>query len=274
MLTLKSPAKINLFLRVLGRRPDGYHEIASLFQAIDLHDTIHFEEADYDALTCDEPSLPTSEKNLISKARKLFKDKTGIKRSFAIRLKKKIPMEAGLGGGSSNAATTLWALNQLCNRPASEIELASWGAEIGSDISFFLSSGTAYCTGRGEVLAPVPPLVRQYVLIVKPLIGLSTQKVFQNLKISQLNPKDPKAALASFFTGSPLYFNDLEITAFELMPELASLKNKLMGLGFSTVLMTGTGSSFFCLGEGDEPSFRDCQTYRSTYINREFGSWY
>lgn len=274
MLSLKSPAKINLFLRVIGRRPDGYHELASLFQTIDLHDTISFIEADKDVLRCNDPSLATTEANLVARARQLFKQKTGIERFFSIHLEKQIPMQAGLGGGSSNAATTLWALNQLCGRPASEMELASWGSELGSDVSFFLSTGTAYCTGRGEILQSFPSLEQQNLLIVKPSQGLSTPQVYGKLDFSQLNPQDPKAALASFFLGNPLYFNDLEIPAFQVMPELATLKEKLVGLGFSTVLMSGSGSSFFCLGEGNVSDLSGLQMFPTCYINRKPGHWY
>lgn len=274
MLLLKSPAKLNLFLRILARRADGYHELASLFQTIGLHDLIHFEAADHDSLICSDPSLAINQSNLISKARQLFRQKTGIQQPFAIHLEKKIPIQAGLGGGSSNAATTLWALNQLCGRPATDMELASWGSEIGSDISFFLSLGTAYCTGRGEILQPVPSLASQKVFVAKPRQGLSTKQVFENLRVSDLHPRDPRVALDSFYANKSTYFNDLEQTAFELMPELAVFKARLEGLGFSTVTMTGTGSSFFCLGEGDVSNLLDCQSFFTMYINREPGNWY
>jgi 4-diphosphocytidyl-2-C-methyl-D-erythritol kinase len=274
MLSLKSPAKINLFLRIVGRRPDGYHDLASLFQAIDLYDTIHFAEAEQDILTCSNPSLPVDKSNLISKAVHLFRRKTGIVKPLSIHLEKRIPMEGGLGGGSSNAATTLWALNHLCGKPASDAELALWAVEIGSDISFFLSSGTAYCTGRGEILQSVPDLASQPILIVKPAQGLSTKQVFGKLNLSQLNSQDPKAALASFSSEKPIYFNDLETPAFELMPELAQFKQKLIHSGYSIVLMTGTGSSLFCLGEGRDPHLPDCQIFRTSFINRLPCSWY
>ncbi len=144
MLTLNSPAKVNLFLRILRRRSDGYHDLASLFQAISLYDTIHFALSDHDELTCDKPGIPTDSTNLILKAADLFRRKTGLKFGLKAHLEKRIPHEAGLGGGSSNAATTLWALNQLHGQPASPDELIAWSGEIGSDITFFLSHGTAY----------------------------------------------------------------------------------------------------------------------------------
>ena len=143
MLTLASPAKINLFLRVLHRRQDGFHDLASLMQTVDLSDTIHFRLGEEDGLTCTNERLPTDNSNLILKAADLFRRKTGINQGLVAYLEKRIPMEAGLGGGSSNAATPLWAFNSLCGSPATEAELVSWGAELGSDVAFFLSHGTA-----------------------------------------------------------------------------------------------------------------------------------
>lgn len=274
MLSLLSPAKINLFLRIIRRRPDGYHELASLFQAIDLFDLMHFEIADRDVLTCSDASLPTDKSNLVSKAVHLFRSKTGINHSFAIHLQKNIPQQAGLGGGSSNAATTLWALNFLCGKLASENELAKWGAEIGSDVSFFLSQGTAYCTGRGEVLHPLAALQSPSLWIVKPPEGLSTPQVYGNLNISQLPERDPIEALDSFLYGTPVYFNDLEQPAFEVLPKLATLKERLLNFGFSHVLMSGSGSSFFCVGDADLSNLSGFLTFKSRFINRKPAHWY
>jgi 4-diphosphocytidyl-2-C-methyl-D-erythritol kinase len=272
-MQLESPAKINLFLRILGRRLDGYHELASLFQAIDLADILHFKESNNDILTCSNSSLAVNHDNLVFKARNLFRSKTGISQHFTIHLEKNIPIQAGLGGGSSNAATTLWGLNELCGRPASEEQLCQWSSEIGSDIPFFLSQGTAYCTGRGEILRPCISLPKQNVTIIKPQKGLSTPKVFNILKTHLLPSRDPEKALQSFYHGDPNYFNDLEIPAFELMPELCKLKQKLENSGFTTVLMSGTGSSFFCLGEGNT-YLKDHYSWQTSFINREADSWY
>ena len=274
MLILKSPAKINLFLRIIERRPDGFHNLASLFQAIDLYDTLHFEMTEQDALTCSDPVLATDESNLVAKARHLFRSKTGINTPFSIHLHKRIPMEAGLGGGSSNAATTLWALNSLSGKPASDAELAAWAGEIGSDISFFLSSGTAYCTGKGEIMREVPQLPFQSLWIVKPPLGLSTKHVFGKLNVSQLPNRDPEAALSTFYQTKHHYFNDLEYPVFEMLPELAKLKEKLLVSGFNAVSMTGTGSSFFCMGDGDLSGLSECMLFKSAFVNRSPNSWY
>lgn len=150
MLTLNSPAKINLFLRILNRRRDGYHNLASLFQTVDLLDQIHLSLDERDSLSCSDPTLPVDHTNLVTKAVELFRAKTGMAFNVRAHIDKKIPAQAGLGGGSSNAATTLWGLNTLLKNPATPQQLQVWSAEIGSDVPFFFSLGTAYCTGRGE----------------------------------------------------------------------------------------------------------------------------
>ena len=160
MLTLFSPAKINLYLHVIKKRTDGYHDISSLFQAIDLGDTLHFEWSNHepDKLTCTDPNLTTDSSNLIMKAVLLFRQKTDWHHPVSIHLEKRIPIQSGLGGGSSNAATTLWALNEKAGRPASIEQLQTWSAEIGSDIPFFFSEGTAHCLGRGEEVKSIPSI--------------------------------------------------------------------------------------------------------------------
>jgi len=274
MLSLSSPAKINLFLRILGRRNDGYHELASLFQTIDLCDTLHFCLADEDHIVCTDPSLPVDGTNLVSKAANLFRKKTGIQSGLRVDLEKRIPQQAGLGGGSSNAATTLYAFNRLCGEPIKEALLAEWSAEIGSDIPFFFSGGTAYCTGRGERLQFIKSLQPTSVCIVKPSHGLSTPQVYGKLNLGDLPPRDPKAILDQFLQGHPLYFNDLEAPAFSILPELKELKFELLKNGFSTVLMSGSGSSFFCLGDGQLPNRAGLEYHSAAFINRNPGEWF
>lgn len=281
-LTFISPAKINLFLRILGRRPDGYHELASLFQAIDLHDTLTFTLADTDHLDCSSSIIPTDRSNLIWKAVDLFRRKTGLPFAIHIDLEKRIPIEAGLGGGSSNAATTLWAVNELLGRPASEDQLTQWSGEIGSDIPFFFSSGTAYCTGRGEIVKSLSHLSRptrqpdgadEFIWIVKPQQGLSTPQVYGRLDLPALEPRDPLVALTEFANGTPYYFNDLEEAAFVSMPSLRLFKQHLLDSGFEFVMLSGSGSSFVCIG--GIPKGLDAYFHRQVgYCNRQKASWY
>lgn len=270
MLTLDSPAKINLFLRILHKRSDNYHELASLFQAIALHDTIAFTFSSSDRLTTTDHALPTDHTNLILKAAHLFRKKTGLKFGLKAHLTKRIPHQAGLGGGSSNAATTLWALNLLTNTHAPSTELAAWGAEIGSDIPFFFSQGTAFCTGRGEIVANLPSPAPTPLWIIKPQESLSTPLVYQNFTLSQQTATTPESLL-----NSKTYMNDLEPAAFKALPALKLFKEKLLSFGFETVLMTGSGSAFFCLGTPSFPAdFHPHFSCKTFFLNRSENDWY
>jgi len=253
-LHLRSPAKINLFLRILKKREDGYHELASLFQAIDLCDTMHCTLSTQDCLECSDTRLPTDRSNLIWKAIDLYRAKTGLQFQVALKLEKLIPMEAGLGGGSSNAATALWAVNALQGSPISEEQLMEWAAEIGSDVPFFFSTGTAYCTGRGEIVQSLQPLWHKNVWVLKTVSGLPTSKVYGQLQLeSSARAVDSQQPLKSFLAGPFAPFNDLEIAAFALLPELAMLKKDLLALGFKEVWLAGSGSSMLCVEPTETP---------------------
>ncbi|MGA8165335.1 MAG: 4-(cytidine 5'-diphospho)-2-C-methyl-D-erythritol kinase [Waddliaceae bacterium] len=275
LLTLRSPAKINLFLQVLGRRSDGYHEIASLLQAVDLCDTLRFEINQPAGVYCDDPRIPTDHSNTIVKAIDVFQRRTRLPVDVQVKVAKIIPSQAGLGGGSSNAATTLWALNQLYGKPASLEELQQWAGEIGSDVPFFLSGGTAYCTGRGENITSLAPMPSEKLWIVKPRQGVSTPLIYQTLQLEALSERNPKQALEALIRGKGDYFNDLEETAFKLLPEIALLKDHLLAAGFRSVMMTGSGSALFCLGDGALPHFlEDVEAFSASYLNRPQEEWY
>lgn len=193
------------------------------------------DDPDRDTLECDTPGVPTDSSNLVIKALDKFREKTGVDTYFRIRLEKKIPHQAGLGGGSGNAATALWAANVLSDRPCTTQELAEFGAEFGSDISFFLSNGTAYCTGRGEKLEELPRLAPNTLYIVKPKEGLSTAEVFKNLDLTQCSERDPRELLEKMQKGVIFadFVNDLEAPSFKLNPRLGELKEKLYEEGFN-----------------------------------------
>lgn len=263
MLRLFSPAKINLFLRITQRRPDGYHELASLFQTVSFGDTLDIEllpsSAERDQLECDLPDVPVDDSNLVIRALRLFRERSGVKRFFRVRLEKHTPTQAGMGGGSSNAATAFFGANALCGSPGSQADLLKWADDpvIGSDASFFLSEGTAFCTGRGEVVKPVRPLPLEpglHLYLVKPRYGLSTPKVFKALDLDTLSTVDPHELLTTFQehgTSHTCWVNDLERPAFEVCPELGELKTFLAGeeWGFKAVMMSGSGTTIFCLGD-------------------------
>ena len=277
-LRLFSPAKINLFLRVIRKRPDQYHDISSLFQAISLGDilTIRISKSGQDSLICQNPNLICDESNLIHKAIQIYRQKTGISNRFDIQLEKKIPIEAGLGGGSSNAATTLWGCNQLCGENASVEELMQWGSEIGSDIPFFFSEGTAFCTGRGENVMNLPSLPFQKIQVYMPKEGLSTAEVFKRLEIPIDSSKNTHDEIQPYLNGSFDLFNDLETPAFQINPRLKILKDRLISYGFKKVLMTGSGTAFFCMGGSEEtvPQNQDLEHFSAHFINRKINEWY
>ncbi|MES2122187.1 MAG: 4-(cytidine 5'-diphospho)-2-C-methyl-D-erythritol kinase [Chlamydiota bacterium] len=275
-LTLLSPAKVNLFFRVLRKRSDGYHEIASLYQAINLFDTLRVSLSGSDQLTCTDPVIPTDASNLLYKALSTFRRHTGWSGGVRMHLEKKIPIQSGLGGGSGNAATLLWALKTLLEPEIPDSVLAEWAAEFSSDASFFFSGGTAYCTGRGEKFDNLAPLTPQQLLIVKPPYGLSTPAVYGQCNPELLQVRDPLSYLQKALSGQMELFNDLEPSAFAFEPSLALLKEDLIRRGMKSVCMTGSGSAMMCLppdsGYGELGGELTC--YPTCFINRTEGLWY
>lgn len=274
MLSLRSPAKMNLFLRIVRRREDGYHELASLFQTIDLCDRLHVDLSSEDRLVCNQPHIPTDRSNLIWKSVDAFRRKTGIVQPLFIELDKVIPIEAGLGGGSSNATTMLWALNTIFKNPLSHDEMMSVAAEVGSDTAFFLSCGTAYCTGRGEVVSPVKLPNTLSCTIVKPAYGLSTPLVYRTLKAAELAPRCPDVYLKEWLNGTHNFFNDLEIPAYQIAPQLLQLKTQLLNSGYHNVILAGSGSSLCCFGPGSVPKDPSLQVFTARFLTRSSNSWY
>jgi 4-diphosphocytidyl-2-C-methyl-D-erythritol kinase len=264
-LIRQAPAKLNLVLRITKRREDGFHELASLFVRIDLTDELIFEIEPNSAiitLTCDDPKLPTDERNLVVKAARKLQQLTGCQQGVRIELKKRIPAEAGLGGGSSDAATTLLALNELWQLNRSQDELAKLGAELGSDIGFFLvQASAAWCTGRGEIVEPLPDGPRRWFVLVCPKVGSATPAVYRELNWPlghqvELNLRSQVEAAFIDERIEPLAMmlaNDLEAPAFRLAPILASWKERLNELQPVGTLMSGSGSTLvaLCRDEAD-----------------------
>lgn len=275
MIHLFSPAKINLFFKIMGLRKDGYHNLQSFFQAINLGDELTISFASKDTYTSTDPTLNFNEKNFIYKALQLFRKKTFLKDPVKIELIKNIPIEAGLGGGSSNVATTLWGLNELFKRPASENELFEWSKEIGSDVPFFFSLGSAICEGRGEKIIPMKmPEPLSSIWIVKPNVSLSTKEVYTYSKKKTKISESLEELSKKIYSKKPILKNDLEEAAFLLCPSLALLKDELEYQGFKYVTMTGSGSAYVCIGES-KPKFKNpVQIFPVQYINRAKNQWY
>ncbi|HTU20637.1 MAG TPA: 4-(cytidine 5'-diphospho)-2-C-methyl-D-erythritol kinase [Gemmataceae bacterium] len=248
-----APAKVNLFLEVLARRADGYHELATLMLAVSLYDTLEFTEEPTGAtvLHCDHPSLSTGPDNLICRAVELARRESGRSDGVGIRLWKRIPMAAGLAGGSSDAAATLAGLNRLWRLGWSCGKMARLGAELGSDVSFFFAAPVAWCTGRGEQIEPLRLGRPLDLVLVAPSVGLSTAEVFRGVTV----PTEPRSGAAVRQAaaegdveelGRQLH-NRLQPAAERLSPDVAELCARLLSLGPAGQLMTGSGSTVFAL---------------------------
>ncbi len=248
----RAHAKINLTLEVLGRRADGYHTLASVMQTIALHDTLAIAVSTDGHLQCfsDLPELNTQE-NLVTQAAERMRREAGrLELGARIELRKLTPVQAGLGGGSSDAASTLMQLNDLWDvglPPARLLELA---AELGSDVPFFLSGGTALIEGRGEIVTPLPDAEPLWLLLAKPDIGISTPAVFANVGLADYCEGANTFALAAAIrAGEPLPFallaNSLEPGVMRSYPELDRLRARLLDAGAPLVRMSGSGPSLF-----------------------------
>ena len=225
-------AKINWSLRITGKRADGFHDLETLFQTISLHDTLTFENSDHLSLTCDDPTIPVDERNLVIRA--AFG--TG-KSSMFITLQKRIPAGGGLGGGSSDAAATLIALGN----PSPELALA-----LGSDVPFFLTGGTAYATGRGEILTPLPRVAGIPLLLLIPKERVSTARAFGMLRSFSppLGIERYRAMIEDDLLSHPgELVNDFEEPIFAILPALRTLKTQLYEAGAAWAAMSGSGST-------------------------------
>ena len=254
-MTVRAHAKVNLDLRVLGVRPDGYHELRTVFQGIELHDTLLCAAAPGPfTLKCRTPNVPLDESNLIWRAAAALwtaVGRAGTVRDAVIRIDKQIPLEAGLGGGSSDAAAALVALGRLWGGAPMTL-LREVGATIGADVPFFLSGGTALGLGRGEEIYPLVDLPPHFVVIVRPPFGVSTAEAYgwydedrasgqrdENREFQQLPVPWPSRAAQMV--------NDLEPPVIRRHQEIAGLKAQLRDLGATAAAMSGSGSAVFGL---------------------------
>lgn len=258
---VRSYAKVNLSLDVLGKRPDGYHAIESVMQTISLHDTLTLTLGKPGIrVTCDMPRIPTDESNLAHKAAALFFARVGIEPALDIHIEKRIPPEAGLGGGSSNAAAVLRALGCDCLLFTDHCSLSDLAAMVGSDVPFFLVGGTALVRGRGEIVEILPDLKPWWLVIVKPPFGVSTAWAYQRL--DEMNPPGKQMTTSERIRKCieeegcrelpRLLSNDLDLPVIERHPKIGYLKEALIEAGASASLMCGSGSAVFGLFESEE----------------------
>ena len=247
-MQLLAPAKVNLSFEIKGRRADGFHEIETIMTPISLADRLTIERAGDEGridFSCDDSSLPVGDDNLVVRAAKLFRDRAGITGSIAIALEKKIPHGAGLGGGSSDAASTLLGLNELFGAGLPSEELMKLAAQLGSDVPFFIARSAAVCRGRGELVTPIPLDAKFSLLLLKPDFGVPTPWAYGRWKESRelrgidYSPQE---------FGGVRFVNDLEKPVFEKFVFLARLKTWLRQQPeVAVALMSGSGSTVFAV---------------------------
>ncbi len=254
-LKIKCPAKVNLSLDVVSRREDGYHNLEMIMHTVKLWDilTVSFEDATSTQITLASNSgfLPTDGKNLCVKAADLFLKNAGLCGRVSIHIQKNIPVGAGLGGGSSDAAGTLLALSKLTQNPLGAKKLSELAAQIGADVPFFLYGGCMLATGIGEVLSPLPKLKGATILIAKPKYGISTPSVYKSLVLDKKTPHPDTKSVIEAIKANDIKLlaksggNVLETAVCDKYPEINQYKNIMKSCGAAYALMSGSGSSVF-----------------------------
>lgn len=267
-LTLPAFAKINLRLRILGKRPDGYHEVDTVLQTISLQDTITFTvtETPEIVLSCDDRSLPAGADNLVFRAAKTLQYRFAPDKGARIFLAKRIPAQAGLGGGSADAAVTLLALAYLWETSATLPDVLEIAASHGADVPFFFFGGRARGLGTGSHLSPLPDSSEYFLLVVKPNASIPTADAYGSLNARSLTTVEAKTILSSSeqdeipssFDSGTLQ-NDFEPAVFALAPEIQRAKVALLKAGAAAALLAGSGSAVFGLFDNEDVQARAIQ---------------
>jgi 4-diphosphocytidyl-2-C-methyl-D-erythritol kinase len=262
---LTSPCKVNLILNILGKRPDGFHDLETVMHPVPIFDSLNFSKKPTGIeLTCNHAELPTDSGNLVYRAAEKFLEASKITEGVAIHLEKRIPLAAGLGGGSANAAVTLAGLNELFGYPLRHSDLHPLAASLGSDVPFFLQNKPALATGRGEQVVSLnkfPALSQIFILLIHPGFGVSTAWAYKNLSrfTADLNGQQGRAkrlvdALneADLEKASGDFYNSLEAPVLEKFPLLRMFQNFLRENGAAIAMMSGSGSTTFALVKGSD----------------------
>lgn len=250
---IKAYGKINLVLDVLKKRSDGFHQVEMLMQAISLHDTLHLKVGQGIKIDCSNPFVPRDENNLAFKAAKLIIDRYQSIPGVDIYIDKNIPVEAGLAGGSTDAAAVILGMDKLFSLGMAKGEMQAIGAEIGSDVPFCLVGPTAIARGRGELVEEVVDLPPFWLVLIKPEFGVKTKDVYQNLDINNIDQHpDINGYLKALQRADRAYLlarmeNLLENSTFQLYPQVKELKSNLSSLGARHLLMSGSGPTVFAL---------------------------
>ncbi len=263
-MQLRARSKINLNLHIVGRREDGFHEIDSIMQSISLADQIKLSPVSKGIkIICTNPLIPTDNQNTAFKAAELFFERTKIDKRVRIEIQKLVPHAAGLGGGSADAAAVLVGLNIMYKAKLSESDLKRLGEEVGSDVPFCITGGTARVRGRGELVEPIDPLPKSWFVLVTPQILISTAWVYQNFDPVWLK-EGRMVGTHNPITSLQLY-NDLEKVVLPNYPEIEKVKKELIDLGCLQSLMSGSGSSVFGLVDSEEKGKKILNIIRKKY---------
>lgn len=265
--TVKAPAKINLALDVLSKRPDGYHDVAMIMQTVALYDTISVRSGfEGIKLTSDSSKIPIDETNIAYKAAHYLSTKYNVKRGAHIHIEKRIPVAAGLAGGSTDAAAVLKLLNKAWDLKLSKVELMDAGKKLGSDVPFCIQGGTCLAEGLGEKLTVIKSMPDCYILLAKPNISVSTQEVYQNLNLNEIEERPNIPAILQAIENQDIMgisssmVNVLETVTTKMHPIIVELKQKLMENGAIGSIMSGSGPTVFGV-------FEDMATAYGAYDN-------
>jgi 4-diphosphocytidyl-2-C-methyl-D-erythritol kinase len=277
-LEKQSPCKVNLLLNILGKRADGFHELETVLYPIRVFDQLTFARTGQGlCLSCNAPALPTDARNLVYRAAAMFLEAARIRDGVRLELRKHIPLAAGLGGGSGNAATTLLGLNELFGRPLAPDQLERLAADLGSDIPFFLQDKPALATGRGEQIQPLgafPALSGAAFLLIHPGFGIATAWAYQQLARfpAALNGQPGRAQellsllrTADLRTAGAKFYNSLEAPALEKYPLLALFQEFLRGNGAAGTLMSGSGSTTFAVVRGQDAALALAEKFKARF---------
>jgi len=271
LITYRSYAKINLYLDVLDRRRDGYHNIETIFQSVSLFDELHFEDGEPRVmLSCSVPELDTADSNLVYRAAMLLKERTGYPGGARIRLDKRIPIAAGLAGGSGNAAATLVALNALWELRLLPRQLHALALELGSDVPFCAVGGTMAATRRGEVMTPLSAVQNVYFVLLHPPLAVSASRVYNSPRLEH-SPERPFAGRTASFRRAirglargelaQVVFNRMESAVLAEHPQLAEAKARLLEAGCLAAAMSGSGPTLFGVCDGYNAARRMAESF-------------
>lgn len=269
---VRAYSKINLFLEVLGKRSDGYHEVQMIMQMLRLWDNVSIFPAKQNWIVTDSEYVPNNRSNLAMKAAELMQETYNLPQ-VKISINKNIPISAGMAGGSSNAAAVLLGMRELYKKDISDEELLELGAKLGSDVPFCIKGPTAHAYGRGEKLIDLPSPNRLYVIVIKADFGVSTSKIYEHYKMPvNKGVSDFDLYKKALEEKNQLYLlsnlmNDLERTTFSLYPSVEDVKQDLLDRGIRYTLMSGSGPTVFALFETAREAFIEFKHLKSTYPN-------